>query len=135
MMSSTRVVIVIAALVSLLAASQALAGTSWICSVADAVACDEDGTIGPPDLGGLDQPTFFRVDADRKQVTLLAPESRRGEVTKIGTVHEGEDVWVFSGVEVERAWSLVISNDGPMTLSVTVDGATWSLFGHALRED
>jgi hypothetical protein len=77
----------------------------------------------------------MRVDADGKTVTLLAPETRRGEVTKIQDVHKGATQWVFSGVEESRAWSMVISAAGHMTLSVTTDGATWSVFGHALRED
>ena len=112
----------------------AIAGPTWLCAIADAVAVDEDGTVGAPDLGGLDQPTFFRVDTDKKQVTLLAPASRRGEVTKINAVHEGKGHWVFSGVEADRAWSLVISEKGHVTLSVTSDGATWSVFGHAIPE-
>jgi len=112
----------------------AIAGPTWLCSIADAVAVDEDGTIGAPDLGGLERPTFLRVDTDKKQITLLAPESRRGEVTKINAVHEGQGHWLFSGVEEGRAWSLVISEKGHVTLSVTSDGATWSVFGHALPE-
>jgi hypothetical protein len=109
-------------------------GPVWICSIKEAVEIDEDGTIGPPDLGGLDRPTFMRVDAGARKVTLLAPESRRGEVTKIDAVHQSPELWVFSGVEEGRAWSMVIAATGHMTLSVTGDGATWTVFGNALRE-
>ena len=42
---------------------------------------------------------------------------------------------MFSGVESERAWSLVIADAGYMTLSVTMDGAVWSVFGSALPEE
>lgn len=118
----------------LLAAGQASAKTTWLCSLSTAVACDEDGTIGPPDLGGLERPTFLRVDVDSRKVTMLGPESRRGEVTIIDTVFEGDGIWVFTGVEAARAWSLVISKDGHLTLSVATDGAVWSAFGNALRE-
>ena len=114
--------------------SEAIAERTWVCAIANAVAVDEDGTIGPPDLDGLDRPTFFRVDVDKKELTLLAPDSRRGEVTKINAIHEGEGLWFFSGVEEARSWSLVISDKGHMTLSITADGGTWSVFGHALGE-
>jgi hypothetical protein len=119
-------------LLSLALSESALAGPSWICSINDAVACDEDGFIGPPDLGGLARPTFLRVDTDLRQVKLLAPPERSGEITKIDAVLEGDDIWVFSGVEAGRAWSMVISKGGHMTLSVTGDGACWSVFGHAM---
>lgn len=115
--------------------TSAFAEPRWICSISNAVSCDEDGTIGPPDLGGLARPTFLRVDTTRKQVVILAPAERRGEITKIDAMHQGEGIWVFSGVESGRAWSMVISDDGHMTLSVTGDGASWSVFGHAMLEE
>ena len=125
----------LALLLSITVCASSFAAPTWICSVSEAVAIDEDGTIGPPDLGGLDAPTFLRVDADNKAVTLLAPESRSGETTRINSVHEEDGIWVFAGVEEGRAWSMVISAAGYMTLSVTSDGGTWSVFGNALLED
>jgi len=112
----------------------ARAGEAWICSVAAAVAVDEDGTVGPPDLGERDRPTFLRVDAVRKELTLLAPASRRGEVTKLDTVHEVDGAWILSGVEHGRSVSIMITAEGRMTLSVVADGVVWSVFGHTLRE-
>jgi hypothetical protein len=120
---------------TLFAGAGAGTGPVWVCSIKEAVEIDEDGTIGPPDLGGLDRPTFMRVDAGTMEVTLLAPESRRGEVTKIDAVHQSRGLWVFSGVEEGRAWSMVVAATGHMTLSVTGDGATWAVFGNALREE
>ena len=72
---------------TLVADASACDSRVWLCSVASAVAVDEDGTVGPPDLGDRERPTFFRVDAEKKTLTLLAPQSRRGEVTKLDTVH------------------------------------------------
>ena len=54
-----------------------LASSDWMKRFGFAVAVDEDGTVGPPDLGGHERPTFFRVDADKKTLTILASESRR----------------------------------------------------------
>jgi hypothetical protein len=119
---------------NLLASGAAWAGQTWLCSVASAVAVDEDGTIGPPDLGDRERPTFMRIDAAKKELTLLAPESRRGEVTKLETVHEKDGMHILSGVENGRNVSLIITADGRMTLSVIADGVVWSVFGHALPE-
>lgn len=107
---------------------------TWLCSVGSAVAVDEDGTVGPPDLGERERPTFFRIDAAKKELTLLGPASRRGEVTKLETVREMEGTHVFSGVEHGRNVSLIITPEGRMTLSVIADGVVWSVFGHALPE-
>ena len=113
----------------------AWAGQSWLCSVGSAVAVDEDGTVGPPDRGDRERPTFFRLDADKKELTLLAPESRRGEVTKLDTVHDVNGQRVFSGVEHGRVVSVIVSTDGRMTLSIISDGVVWSVFGNALPEE
>jgi len=122
-----------------LAANLALCGNawaeqSWLCSIGSAVAVDEDGTVGPPDVGEKERPTFFRVDAAKKELTLLAPASRRGEVTKIEMVHESQGRRIFSGVENGRSLNLIIADDGRMSVSVLGDGVVWSVFGHALPE-
>ena len=93
---------VLVALATNLACSGTWAGQTWICSVTSGVAVDEDGTVGPPDTGDRERPTFFRLDTSTKELTLLAPKSRRGEVTKLDTVHESEGQWLLSGVERGR---------------------------------
>ena len=113
----------------------AWAEQTWICAVTSAVAVDEDGTVGPPDVGDKERPTFFRVDTAKKELTLLAPKSRRGEVTKLDTVVESEGQWLFSGVENGRGLNVVITADGHMTLSVVADGVVWSVFGNVLPAD
>lgn len=116
------------------ASAEARAGQVWICSVASAVAADEDGTVGPPDLGGREKPSFFRLDAEKKELTILWPDSRRGEVTKLDSVREAEGQHVFSTVENGRIISIIVTGEGRMTLSIVSDGAVWSVFGHALPE-
>jgi hypothetical protein len=113
----------------------AQAGQTWICAVASVVAVDEDGTVGPPDFGERERPTFFRVDAEKKELTLLAPASRRGEVTKLDTVHSVDGAHLFSGVEHGRSVSLMITAEGRTTLSIVADGVVWSVFGHSLPDD
>lgn len=119
---------------TLAACDMARACPTWLCSVASAVAVDEDGTTGPPDLGERERPTFFRLDAGRKELTLLGPDSRRGEVTKLDSVMETDGTHVFSGVENGRVVSVIITDSGRMTLSIINDGVVWSVFGHALPE-
>lgn len=130
---ATRLVVITLA-ANLLASGAAWAGQSWLCSVTSAVAVDEDGTIGPPDLGDRERPTFMRIDAAKKELTLLAPESHRGEVTKLETAHEKDGMHILSGVENGRNISLIITADGRTTLSVIADGVVWSVFGNALAE-
>ena len=112
----------------------ARAGETWICAVTSAVAVDEDGTVGPPDLGDKERPTFIRVDPEKKELTLLAPKSRKGEVTKLDTAKESDGVWVLSGTEHGRGVSVIITAEGHVTISVIGDGVVWSVFGHALPE-
>jgi hypothetical protein len=120
---------------ALAAGEEAWAGHSWICSVASAVAVDEDGTVGPPDLGDRERPTFFRLDAEKKELTILGPDSRRGEVTKFESVQEMNGQHVFSGVENGRIISVIITKEGRLTLSIISDGVVWSVFGHVLRDE
>jgi hypothetical protein len=139
MMRSTRflnhsLTLGLIAVTATLAVGDAWAGDIWLCSITSAVAVDEDGTVGPPDLGDKERPTFFRLDAAKKELTLLAPESRRGEITKLEAVHQSEGVSVFSGVENNRGVTLVITPEGRLTLSIIADGVVWSVFGNALPE-
>jgi hypothetical protein len=131
----THIVLVAALLLSVALSGSILAEQAWICCIAQGIACQDDGSTGPPDLGGRERPTFLRVDVAKKQVTLLAPAERKGEVTKIDNVTKGDGIWIFSGIEEKRAWSMVISDKGSMTLSVTTDGASWAVFGYAMPEN
>jgi hypothetical protein len=133
-MKNAMTMILLAVAITLSLCGGAWAEQSWLCSIGSAVAVDEDGTVGPPDLGEKERPTFFRVDAAKKELTLLAPDSRRGEVTKFEMVHESQGQRIFSGVENGRSLNLIIADDGRMSLSVLGDGVVWSVFGHALPE-
>ena len=115
--------------------SVGLSGPTWLCSLTESLAVYEDGSAGPIEMGDLEAPTFLRVNTEAKEVTLLAPDSRKGEVTVIGEAKRGDQKWVITGVEDGRAWSMVISDEGYVTLSVTGDGATWSIFGNAMLEE
>jgi hypothetical protein len=134
MIRKVMTIVVVTTAAVLAADGSAFACETWLCSVTSVTAVDEDGTVGPPDLGDRERPTFFRVDAEEKTLTILAPESRRDEVTKLETAHEVAGARVFSGMEHGRSVSLIITPEGRMTLSIVSDGVVWSVFGHALPE-
>jgi len=124
----------VALAVELALTGNASAAESWICAVTSAVAVDEDGTVGPPDVGDKERPTFIRVYPEKKELTLLAPKSRKGEVTKLDTVKETDGLWVLSGSDQSHGVTVIINAEGHLTISVIGDGVVWSVFGHALPE-
>ncbi len=113
----------------------AWAGPTWICSISYAVAATDEGEIGPPDLGRMEAPAFLRVDSDAMQITILAPASRRGEVSRIDTLQRNGEAWLLSGMERGRIWCMTISDAGHVTLSMVDDGEVWAVFGNALLEE
>ena len=131
----TAITVTLTLLLLVLASGNANAGTKWICSINEAVECVEGGYIDEPNFFGLARPTFMRVDVDKKEITLLAPKERKGEVTKIDRVEKGKDFWIFTGIENYRAWSMMITQSGHMTVSITYDGVTWTVFGNAMFEE
>lgn len=115
-----------------LATGAAAAEKQWICSITDAVECSEGMECVAPDLGGVEPPSFMHVDLDKKVVTLLAPASRRGETNRIDLVQETTGGLILAGIDGSRAWSIFLTTDGNMTLSIAMDGTTWSAFGKCL---
>lgn len=110
----------------------ALGETKWLCAFNEAVESSEGGLSGPADFGGVTPPSFAYVDLEKKLITLLAPASRRGETTVINSMLETKEGWILSGVEAERAWSVILTNEGSLTVSITMDGTTRSVFGRCM---
>ena len=117
-----------------LLAADAAATTKWICSVVEGIECSDGVGCGPPDFGPLEAPTFLHVDTQKRIITLLAPASRRGETTQIGQAVETSEGWILAGVEDKRAWSMMLTNEGYMTVTVTMDGTAWTAFGRCIPE-
>jgi hypothetical protein len=115
-----------------LAPGAAAAEQQWICTLTDAVECSEGMECGAPYFAGVEPPSFLHVDVEKKVVTLLAPESRRGETNEIGMVQAKDDGWILAGIDGQRAWSLYLTASGYLTLTVTMDGTTWSGFGRCM---
>jgi len=135
MISRTRETIGLAVASLLLAGGAAAqAAPVYVCSLAQAIECDDGLNCGPPEPART-PPTFLRVDINRKLITLLAPEERRGETTSIENAKHVGGQWSLNGIEAERAWNMVIADDGSMTISITFPRAAWSVFGKCMRAD
>lgn len=97
--------------------------------------CDAEGGCDKY-KGMVPHATSLHIDVRGEVITILAPESRRGEVTQIGSVDSLAERLVLSGVEDRRGWSMLIDrDDGKMSLTISGDHVGWVLFGDCLRED
>ncbi len=124
--------LIISALLLALVAGTAAAETRYLCSLTESTECSEGVECGPPDFAGVVPPTFMYVDINKSMITLLAPATRRGEETAIDVARETASGWILSGVESERAWSIILTDEGNLTLTVTMDGTTWTGFGRCM---
>ena len=105
-----------------------------MCSLARAVECASDLSCGAPEF--LRTPaSFMYVDLDAMAVTLLAPEERRGEITRITGMERREGRVLLSGIEGDRSWSVVILVDGSMTLTIAAEASGFVVFGQCLPAD
>jgi hypothetical protein len=133
--SSARGVVFSFVSLALAAAGAAAQEVPLVCSVTRGIECDNALECQPP-LPDFPPPTFIHVDIDGGLITLLAPESRRGEQTGIGTVTRMDGNTILTGAEAGRGWSMVIAEeDLDMTLTMTDDGTGFVVFGVCLAED
>lgn len=106
-----------------------------VCSVVSGLECDDSLNCQQP-LRDPPPPTFIHVDIDAGTITLLAPESRRGEQTRVGAVAQQDGKTILSGAEAGRGWSMVLSDeDFDMSLTITEDGTGFIAFGACIPED
>jgi len=121
-------------LAPLLVSAAAQIESPMICSVARAVECADDLSCGPPVPQNV-PPTFLHVDLDKRVVTLLGPEERRGETTQIRAVMREAGHIVLTGIEAGRAWGMVIAeSDGSMSLTVTMERSSFVVFGSCIAQ-
>ncbi len=105
-----------------------------VCSIARAIECASDLSCGEPEYLAT-PPTFIHVDLDGMAVTLLAPEERRGEIAPIASVEHLDDRVLLSGIEGYRSWSMMILDDGAMSLTIAAEGTGIVVFGQCLLAD
>ncbi len=105
-----------------------------VCHLARAIECASDLSCGAPEFLRT-PPSFIYVDLDARAVTLLAPEERRGDVTRIIGLEQREDRVLMTGIEGDRSWSLMIMNDGSLSLTVAAEASGFVVFGRCLPAD
>ncbi len=105
-----------------------------VCSLARAIECASDLACGAPEYLRT-PPSFIYVDFDAMAVTLLAPEDRRGEVSRISGLEQREDRVLFTGIEGDRSWSVMILDDGTLSLTVAAEESGFVVFGQCLPAD
>jgi hypothetical protein len=105
-----------------------------VCSVTKAIECASDLSCGAPEYLAT-PPSFIHVDVDNMAVTLLAPEERRGEVSPINDVEQREDRVLLTGIDGDRSWSMMILDDGAMTLTVAAEESGFVVFGQCIPAD
>ena len=105
-----------------------------VCSLVQAIECASDLSCGAPEF--LKTPaSFIHIDFDAMAVTLLAPEERRGDVTRITGMEQREDRVLLTGIEGDRSWSAMILDDGAMSLTVAAEASGFVVFGRCLPAD
>ena len=105
-----------------------------LCSLGRGIECASDLSCGAPEF--LRTPaSFMYVDLDAMTVTLLAPEERRGEITRITGMERREGRVLLSGIEGDRSWSVMILVDGSMTLTIAAEASGFVVFGQCLPAD
>ena len=117
----------------LMATGRPPADEPFVCAITSAVECPSDLACEAPEFLRT-PPSFLHVDLDRKAVTMLAPEERRGEVTPILGLEQLEDRVLLSGIEGDRSWSAVILDDGTMSLTIAAEESGFVVFARCLPE-
>ena len=106
-----------------------------VCTLSRATECGESYDCAPPQANP-DVPRFIHVDAGNDTVTLLDPESRRGETSVIRAKSNSETSLVASGIDGNRVWSLVVDHaDRSLTLTLADEEAGFIAFGHCIAAD
>jgi len=123
----------VASLLAVVAASAQ--STALVCSLTNGLECDSALDCGPP-AQPVPAPTFIHIDLDAGQITLLAPEERRGEVTQVQATTTADGQIALAGAEAGRAWGIVL-DEGDLSLSVTIteEDAGIVAFGQCIPSD
>jgi len=134
MMKHVKRIVVLGMVPVMMAAGRLPIDGPLMCSLARAIECASDLSCGAPQF--LRTPaSFIYVDLDAMAVTLLAPEERRGEITRITGMERREGRALLSGIESDRSWSVMILDDGSMTLTIAAEESGFVVFGRCLPAD
>ena len=118
-------------LVGLPAVADDLTGSNdYLCSGTTAVGCaDGIADCFEVALRDFDVPRFIEIDLDQKLIRTTKA-SGMNRVTEIKNIEKQNGLVILQGVQLERAFSVVISErTGDMSFGILTDGVGVAIFG------
>lgn len=99
-----------------------------LCAAMEAVQCAAGGDCTAGSAEAINFPEFFRVDFDGKAITSTRSDGTK-RTTPIEAISHSETGTLMRGAQAEFGWSMVISEEGKMTLTVSGDRQGFVVFG------
>lgn len=107
----------------------------FLCATGRVLVCVEDGDCTSIVASQADVPEFVVVDVQGKMLSTTEA-SRQNRVTPIGTLSRADGYVYLQGVDVGRAYSLIIDEEsGHATAAVSRDGLTVTMFAACTNAD
>jgi hypothetical protein len=105
------------------------------CYADDAASCDDaTDTCQQGDAEAVSLPDSLRVDFATKQVSRVSPVDGTTLASPIGTQTRLDGYLVLQGAEGGAGWTLLVAEDGKMTVSVVRTGGAVVVFGRCYAE-
>jgi flavin reductase (DIM6/NTAB) family NADH-FMN oxidoreductase RutF len=121
--------VLLAAALPLSAAADIDGSKPLVCSVSKTVQCGDNLDCLPGEAENVHLPELVRVDAKKKQLTILDAE-RAGETTAVANVFKANGALILQGVENGLGWTMEIASaTGEMTLAVVGHEIGFLAFG------
>ena len=106
-----------------------------LCAPGEVVVCVEADECYTALASEVGVPDFVIIDLDKKMVSTTA-SSAEARSTPVANVNRADGVIYLQGIDVGRAFSFIIDEEtGRVTVAVSRDGATVTLFGACTSAD
>jgi hypothetical protein len=99
-----------------------------LCAAMEAIQCAAGGDCAAGSAEVINFPEFFRVEFDKKVITSTRSDGTN-RTTPIEHVSRSDAGTLLHGGEAQFGWSMVISDHGKMTLTVSGDREGFIVFG------
>lgn len=99
-----------------------------LCAAMEAIQCLAGGDCATGSAEAINFPEFFRVDFGKKVVTSTRSDGT-SRTTPIEAISRSDTGTLMRGAQAEFGWSMVISKEGKMTLTVSGDRQGFIVFG------
>jgi hypothetical protein len=99
-----------------------------LCAAMEAIQCAAGGDCAAGSAEMINFPEFFRIDFDKKAITSTRSD-RTNRTTPIEALSRSQAGTLMHGAQEQFSWSMVISEEGKMTLTVSGDRQGFIVFG------